>query len=189
MGIKSQIFKKKTLKKNKKMFFNDPFYTTNFSPRYNTMSQYANRTCNCPECRPPARRVPVQQSRREMPRRGQVPNRQINVPNPEEWFHQQNQTVKETPRKPRKPQKTVQKPPQKQSRPKISTTNPEKVPPKPVEIPVEIVNAPKTRQKQAEKVGDRKILTDMENLILEELSTPIEIKEDPFHADEEIVIP
>merc|ERR1712004_901901 len=95
MGIKSRIFKKQFEKKNKKMFFNDPFYTTNFSPRYNTISQYANRTCNCPECRPSARRVPVQQSRRDMPRRRQVPDRQINVPNPEEWFHQQNQTAKE----------------------------------------------------------------------------------------------
>merc|ERR1712047_189712 len=186
MGIKTPNIKKYFEKKIEKMFFNDPFYTTNFSPRYNTMSQYANRTCNCPECRPSARRVPVQQSRREMPRRRQVPNRQINVPNPEEWFHQQNQTAKEPHRKPRK---TVRKPFQNPSRPQISTTIPEKLPPKPVEIPVEIVNAPKIQQKKAEKIGDRKILTDMENLILEELSTPIEIKKDPFHADEEIIIP
>merc|ERR1712004_323958 len=189
MGIKSRIFKKQFEKKNKKMFFNDPFYTTNFSPRYNTISQYANRTCNCPECRPSARRVHAQQTRREMPRRRQVPNRQINVPNPEEWFHQQNQTAKEPRKKPRKPQKTVLKPFQNQSRSQISTTNLKKMPPKPVEIPVEIVNAPKVQQKKAEKIGDRKILIDMENLILEELSTPIEIKEDPFHADEEIIIP
>merc|ERR1712047_211084 len=75
----------------------------------NTISQYANRTCNCPECRPSARRVPVQQTRRDMPRRRQVPDRQINVPNPEEWFHQQNQTAKEPRKKSRKPQKTVRK--------------------------------------------------------------------------------
>merc|ERR1712004_494264 len=189
MGIKVKFSKNNLKKKKKKMFFNDPFYTTNFSPRYDTISKYANRTCNCPECRPSARRVPVQQSRREMPRRRQVPNRQINVPNPEEWFHQQNQTAKEPHKKPRKPQKTVRKPFQNPSRPQISTTIPEKLPPKPVEIPVGIVNAPKIQQKKAEKIGDRKILTDMENLILEELSTPIEIKEDPFHADEEIIIP
>merc|ERR1712004_341949 len=130
MGIKSQIFKKQFEKKNKKMFFNDPFYTTNFSPRYNTISKYANRTCNCPECRPSARRVPVQQSRREMPRRRQVPDRQINVPNPEEYFHLQNQTLKEPRKKSRKPQKTVRKPFQNPSRPQISTTIPEKLPPK-----------------------------------------------------------
>merc|ERR1712047_91548 len=141
----------------------------------NTMSQYANRTCNCPECRRSARQVPVQQTRRDMPRRRQVPDRQINVPNPEEWFHTQNKTAKE-------PRKKSRKPFQNPSRPQISTTIPEK-------IPVEIVNAPKIQQKKAEKIGDRKILTDMENLILEELSTPIEIKEDPFHADEEIIIP
>merc|ERR1712047_129102 len=150
MGIKTPNIKKYFEKKIEKMFFNDPFYTTNFSPRYNTISQYANRTCNCPECRPSARRVPVQQTRRDMPRRRQVPDRQINVPNPEEWFHQQNQTAKEPRKKSRKPQKTVRKPFQNPSRPQISTTIPEKLPPKPVEIPVEIVNAPKIQKKKAE---------------------------------------
>ncbi|CBY32802.1 unnamed protein product [Oikopleura dioica] len=164
------------------MFFNDPFYTTNFSPRYNTMSQYANRTCNCPECRPAPRRK--QQNRREMTQRRHVPDREMYVPNPEEWFHQQNQTVAEPRKKPRK--KIVNKPPQ--NPPKTTTNNekPKKMPKKTVKIPIQIVNSPK---KQPEKVGDRNILADMENLILEELSTPIEIKEDPFHVDEEIVIP
>ena len=169
------------------MFFNDPFYATNFSPRYNTMSRYANRTCNCPECRPACapRRVP--QSRRAMPARRQIPERQMYVPNPEEWFHEQKQTAQEPRKKPRK--KIAKKTPQNLPKAKISDEKLIKPPKKPVQIPIEIVNAPKNQQKQAEKVGDRKILTEMENLILEELSTPIEIKEDPFHADEEIVIP
>ena len=168
------------------MFFNDPFYTTNFSPRYNTMSQYADRTCNCPECRPACAPRRVQQNRRAMPTRRQVPERQI-VTNPEEWFHEQNQTVQEPRKKPRKKiaKKTSLNPP----KAKISDEKPIISPKKPVKIPIEIVNAPKNQQKQAEKVGDRKILTKMENLILEELSTPIEIKEDLFYADEEIVIP
>ena len=169
------------------MFFNDPFYTTNFSPKYNTMSQYANRTCNCPECRPGCALRREQQSRRAMPTRRQVPERQMYVPNPEEWFHEQNQTVKGSRKKPRK--KIAKKLPANPPKAKNIDEKPIKSPKKPVRIPMEIVNAPKNQQKQPEKVGDRKILTEMENLILEELSTPIEIKEDPFHADEEIVIP
>ncbi|CBY10747.1 unnamed protein product [Oikopleura dioica] len=166
------------------MFFNDQFYTTNFSPRFSTMSQYANRTCNCPECRPAPRRK--QQSRREMPQRRHIPDREIFVPNPEEWFHLQNQTVAEPRKKPRK--KIVKKPPQ---NPPKTTNNekPKKLSKRPIEIPIEIVSTPKSQKQRAEKVGDRNILADMENLILEELSTPIEIKEDPFHVDEEIVIP
>ena len=108
--------------------------------------------------------------------------------NPEEWFHEQNQTASESRKKPRKKiaKKNPSSPPS-----SIRGDKPVKSPKKPVQIPIEIVNVAKnqTEQKQAEKIGDRKILTEMENLILEELTTPIEIKEDPFHADEEIVIP
>ena len=151
------------------------------------MSQYADRTCNCPECRPACEPRRVQQSRRAIPARRQVPERKKNVPNPEEWFHEQNKTAQEPRKKPRK--KITIKLPANPPKAKNIDEKPIKSPKKPVRIPIEIVSAPKSQQKQAEKVGDRKILTEMENLILEELSTPIEIKEDPFHADEEIVIP
>ncbi|CAG5080595.1 Oidioi.mRNA.OKI2018_I69.PAR.g9657.t1.cds [Oikopleura dioica] len=161
------------------MFFNDPFYTTSFRPNYSSMAQYADRTCNCPDCRPP-RRQPRQQQRRTQPVRQQ--QRLFQDPFFEEF--QPSRTVRQERPKKNQPSKANNSQ-SKSTKPPVPKPQKARTKKKPVEIPVEIV---KEGQPVQEKVGDRKILTNMENLVIEELSTPIEIKEDPFYADEEIVI-
>lgn len=177
------------------MFFSDPFYTSNFSPRYSTMSQYADRVCNCPECHATTASRRPQQTRRNPPARAQIRDfgQRGLFQNP--FFEENSRPARKAREEPRLTKKKSKKPKtESQAHAPKSPTHQEKMqktPKKPVEIPIKIVNprSPDLQQREQEIVGDRKILSNLENLVIEELSTPVEIKEDPFHADEEIEIP
>ncbi|CAG5080598.1 Oidioi.mRNA.OKI2018_I69.PAR.g9658.t1.cds [Oikopleura dioica] len=73
---------------------------------------------------------------------------------------------------------------QAQKSPKSSASNSQKIEKK--DQPVEIKN--QQSPSKSNKVGDRKNLTNKADFFIEELSAPIKVKEDLFHADEEIVI-